>query len=126
MTMPAFYPNRRAPDAPAAGAKNPWGEGVPGILGLKASDSGAIGILPVPPLGRFGTGAAKLRARAPTGAAFALAEGDRPLDQLAEVCRGEPVEVRQDVGVAAIVVGDEESVGIGLQQVIAGGVADLE
>src|SRR3982750_3126878 len=56
MTMPAFYPNRRAPDAPAAGAKNPWGEGVPGILGLKASDAGAIGILPVPPLGRFGTG----------------------------------------------------------------------
>src|SRR4051794_26420496 len=56
MTMPAFRPNRRAPDTPASVQNMQGGGCVPGILGLKASDADAIGILPVPPMGRFGTG----------------------------------------------------------------------
>src|SRR5690349_22381346 len=57
---------------------------------------------------------------------FALGDGDRPLDQLAQVGRGQPVEMGEHVGVAAIVVGDEEGVGIGLQEVVARGVPDLQ
>ena len=49
MTMPAFRPNRRAPDAPGACAqKKPKERESPGILGFQASDADAISILPVP------------------------------------------------------------------------------
>src|SRR3954451_178081 len=57
MTMPALRPRFASPSGrdDGLGVFERQG-GVPGILGLRAFDADGIGILPVPAVGRFGTG----------------------------------------------------------------------